>query len=79
MKTYAEVYAGSIYAQEARARYMKKKYWPYQYAFPVTHNCIDIDRWCCQQFKGRHWRSMHGTYVFKREKDYTLFLLRWAL
>jgi hypothetical protein len=79
MKTYAEVYAGSIYAQEVRAWYMKKKYWPYQYEFPMIPNRTDIERWCYKNFKSRNWRSMYGTYAFKHEKDYTLFLLRWAL
>jgi hypothetical protein len=65
-------------------RYMNKKYWPYQYKFEFDFHwaresqTIEIDRWCYKNFKSRNWRSMYGTYAFKRKEDFEWFLLRWA-
>lgn len=58
-----------------------RKYWPYQHRFEREALFFDynqIDQWCWANFKGRYWRSEGRRYAFKREKDYMLFLLRWA-
>jgi len=57
---------------------LNKKYWPYQHKLNLFGNNLEVDRWCWDRFKGRYWRSHRGLYAFKREKDYTMFLLRWA-
>jgi hypothetical protein len=36
-----------------------------------------IESWCKEHICGRY-ESRGSTWVFKEEKDYTLFLLRWA-
>lgn len=54
-----------------------KKYWPYQYYVNVDV-FSEVERWCWDRFKGRYWNNYGRMFVFKREKDYTMFLLRWA-
>jgi hypothetical protein len=64
-------------------QYLNKTYWPYQYKIEMPlwardSHTIEVDRWCYKNFKSRNWRSMYGTYAFKRKEDFEWFLLRWA-
>lgn len=54
-----------------------KKYWPYQYYVKVDV-FSEVERWCWERFKGRYWNNYGRQFVFKREKDYTMFVLRWS-
>jgi hypothetical protein len=58
-------------------RKYNKKYWPYQYAV-FDHSVIEVERWCWTNFKGRYWHSDCRTFVFKRQKDYAWFMLKWG-
>ena len=54
-----------------------KTYWPY--AKKVEWNEYnEAEKFCYKHFKSRNWRSYGMYFAFKREADYTLFLLRWA-
>jgi hypothetical protein len=58
----------------------RSKYWPHQHylGFKYPWSTIDeVEKWCWQNFKGRYWRSEGRFFGFKRERDYTLFMLRW--
>jgi hypothetical protein len=69
----------SDYADIKRvAQYINKKYWPYQHVITVRSSITEVERWCYANFKGRYWRSLYGVYGFKREADYSMFLLRWS-
>jgi hypothetical protein len=60
------------------AKYLNKNYWPHQYTINNQTTNIEVERWCYANFKGRYWRSLYGVYGFKREADYSMFLLRWS-
>jgi hypothetical protein len=60
------------------AKYLNKNYWPYQYTINNQTTNIEVERWCYDNFKCRYWRSLYGVYAFKREADYSMFLLRWS-
>ena len=59
----------------------RKKYWPYQHPFDFfaqKGTVYDMERWCYANIKSRNWRNHLNTFAFKREQDYSAFLLRWA-
>lgn len=55
-----------------------KKHWPYQTKLSKDLNHYEAERWCWNRFKGRYWNSKGRQFVFKREKDYVMFILRWG-
>ena len=67
---------GSIFNQYFYKQY-NKKYWPYQYYVNVDV-FSEVERWCWDRFKGRYWNNYGRQFAFKREKDYTMFILRWS-
>lgn len=70
-------YTGSSIFNQFFDKQFNKKYWPYQYN--VTHpDRFEIERWCWDRFKGRHWNSYGPKFVFKRREDAMLFALRWG-
>ena len=58
----------------------------YQAEFDDRHY-FEVDAWCEQHF-GRHpsnpdawsrwWHKFHNSILFRDEKDYVLFMLRWS-
>ena len=64
-------------------RYFNKKYWPSQVRIdvPLIKREItlqELERWCYQNLKSSEWRNDGWYFAFKREQDYTFFVLRWA-
>jgi len=63
-------------------RYFNKKYWPYQVRLDtqvIDKECTiqDLERWCYKNLKTQEWRNDIWYFAFKREQDYTFFMLRW--
>lgn len=54
-----------------------KTYWPYvkMISWDQYHKA---ERWCYANFKSRNWRNQGLWFAFKKETDFTLFMLKWA-
>ena len=59
-----------------------KKYWPHQFRMlpkeDVWEQKNELERFCYDNFKSGNWRNNGLYFVFKRQTDATLFLLKWS-
>lgn len=59
-----------------------KRYWPHQCRMLPEPDAWaqkeKLERYCYDNFKSGNWRNNGLYFVFKREADATLFLLRWG-
>ena len=59
-----------------------KKYWPYQYRMLLEPDAWEqvcrLEAYCYDNFKSGNWRNNGLYFVFKRQADATLFLLKWG-
>lgn len=73
--------AGGLFnAKHIYYKSYNKKYWPHQYSLTrLSYNSsmAEIEKWCWDHFKSRHWQSCQGMFVFKRSEDAIMFKLRW--
>lgn len=54
-----------------------KKYWPHSVEMPYRHQA-EIEKWCWQNFRGRYWRTRGSWIAFKREADYSWYMMKWG-
>ena len=63
-------------------RVYNKRYWPHQYRMLPKEDAwaqkSELERYCYDNFKSGNWRNDGLYFVFKRQADATLFLLRWG-
>ena len=71
---------------ESQGKYKFSRKW-YQAHFDSQYY-FEVDAWCSQQFGphparpdawSRWWHKFEDSILFRDEKDYTLFLLRWGV
>lgn len=59
-----------------------KKYWPHQFRMLPPPDpwpyVSELEKFCYDNFKSGNWRNNGLYFVFKRQDDATLFLLRWG-
>lgn len=62
-------------------RVLNKKYWPYrvQTNFPYGDD-VNVFEWCKKNLPGQHRWTLAGpnNWYFKKERDVTMFTLRWS-
>ena len=76
-KTLPKMIARDLVGVQPMSSPHNKRYWPYQTT--VNWNQIkEIERWCYSCMKSAHWRNYGQFFAFKREQDYTAFLLKWS-
>ena len=63
-------------------RVYNKRYWPHQFRMVPQEDAwaqkVDLERFCYDNFKSGNWRNDGLYFVFKRQADATLFLLKWG-
>lgn len=64
-------------------RVFNKRHWPYQIRLlegePKSVPYVEtIERFCYDHFVTQDWNNVGHYFVFKREADFTFFMLRWG-
>ena len=74
----------TLRAPEPKYKFSRAKW--YRAEFDNRHY-FEVDAWCSQQFGphpanpdawSRWWHKFHNSILFRDEKDYVLFMLRWS-
>lgn len=76
-KVFPKLIANEILGVQPMGNPYNTKYWPYVAEVPFG-NMAAVEKWCWQNFKGRHWRSRGQWIAFKREQDYAWYKLKWG-
>lgn len=53
------------------------RYWPHQHCVEFSR-IAEVERWCYANLKTKNWRNQAQFFAFKRDRDFALFMLRWA-